>query len=247
MSDAGDHLTSVNVEGLYVKAYSMGESRGFVKSDKPEAIYDALSIMEQSRLELEKYLRRHPSFQYSLSPLNPLKDAPEVAVRMADASRRAGVGPMAAVAGAFIDLALTGVMKHHPSIAVIENGGEVAVYSEREVNVMIYAGPRTPIGRRLGFTLNEFPKGVGTSSATVGGGLTFGDADSVTVVAENAALADAAATSICNHVQGSNIPCSIEKGLNKAKEIDGLDSVVIIRKGHVGFAGKPLNLFLVKN
>ncbi|MEM2902015.1 MAG: UPF0280 family protein [Candidatus Bathyarchaeia archaeon] len=237
----------MNMEGLYVKAYSFGESRGVVKSDKLEVIRDALSIIRHSRLELRKYLKRHPSFQYSLSPLNPLKDAPEVAVRMAEASTRAGVGPMAAVAGAIIDEALNGVMKYRPSTAIIENGGEVAVYSQTQLNVMIYAGPRTPIGRRLGFTLRKFPRGVGTSSATVGGGLTFGEADSVTVIAENAALADAAATSICNHVQGSNIPGSIEKGLNKAGDIEGLESVVIIRERHVGLAGKPLNLFLMKN
>jgi len=237
----------MNMEGAYVKAFKMGESRGIVKSDKPRVIYDALSIMKRSRLELKKYLRRHPLFQYSLSPLNPLEGAPEVAVRMAEASTRADVGPMAAVAGALMDVALSGVMKHHPNLVVIENGGEVVAYSKTQVNVMIYAGPRTPIGRRLGFTLKEFPRGVGTSSATVGGGLTFGEADSVTVIAENAALADAAATSICNQVQGSNIPGSIEKGLRKAKEIKGLESVVIIREGHVGLGGRPLELFLVRS
>jgi len=46
------------------------------------------------------------------------------------------------------------------------------------------------------------PLGIATSSGTSGHALSFGIAGAVTVVADNAGLADAAATAICNTVKG---------------------------------------------
>ena len=67
--------------------------------------------------------------------------------------------------------------------------------------------------------------------------LSFGEADSVTIVADDASLADAAATAICNSVIGLDIKESIKRGLERAKRIDGVRGVLIIREGYSGIWG----------
>ena len=50
-----------------------------------------------------------------------------------------------------------------------------------------------------------------TSSATVSHAVSFGEGDAVVVYAESAALADAAATRICNAVKGEG-EAAVQKG-----------------------------------
>ena len=54
---------------------------------------------------LEIYVRANPKFLHSLMPI-PVPEEPLVAKLMAQASEKAGVGPMAGVAGAIADLAV---------------------------------------------------------------------------------------------------------------------------------------------
>lgn len=59
------------------------------------------------RSSLEAYIRQHPEFAESLVPLQALAaSAPECARRMHEASLLTGVGPMAAVAGTFSQMAV---------------------------------------------------------------------------------------------------------------------------------------------
>jgi len=232
---------------LYVRTVNTEETKGIIKSDNNDAIVDAIESINRNRVQLKEYITRHPLFFYSLKPVDPLIDAPKIAVKMAEASEKANVGPMASVAGALIDEALTIMMNRKPSIALLENGGEIAAYSKKPIKIMIYAGSRTSLGRKLGFTLHKFPIGVATSSASVGDALTFGEADSATIIAENAALADAAATAACNEVKGSSITESVKKALTKVEQIEGVKSAIIIRKEQVGIGGEYPDMFLVKD
>jgi ApbE superfamily uncharacterized protein (UPF0280 family) len=52
------------------------------------------------RADLESYILLQPSLRHSLEPIQLLPSAPPLIRLMADAARQAGVGPMAAVAGA---------------------------------------------------------------------------------------------------------------------------------------------------
>ncbi len=59
----------------------------------------------------------------------------------------------------------------------------------------------------------QTPLGVCTSSGTVGHSISFGKADAVCVTAPSAALADAAATAVCNRiVRKEDIPGALEWG-----------------------------------
>ena len=56
--------------------------------------------VKTSRHRLQAYIREHPEFTTSHVPLSPEPDAPTIVHHMCDASAKAGVGPMASVAGA---------------------------------------------------------------------------------------------------------------------------------------------------
>lgn len=213
-------------EGLYALYMAYKETRAYLKVDDKDVGLEILNRLYRARRLLDIYLRIHPEFFRSLSPVDPKPSAPEAALIMAEAAHRAGVGPSAAVAGALIDAALDGVGASH---ILLENGGEVYAKVNRETRIGIYAGP-SPFTGKLALTLRggDPPIGVGTSSASVGYALTFGEADAATAIADDAALADAAATAICNAVEGPD-PAWLRSGINAAKRIKGLRGAIIIK------------------
>jgi ApbE superfamily uncharacterized protein (UPF0280 family) len=74
-----------------------------------------------------------------------------------------------------------------------------------------------------------------TSSGTVGPSLSFGRADSATVISPSGALADASATELGNRV---NEPGDIEQALDWVLSIAGVIGAVIIMGGTVGAKGE---------
>ena len=68
-------------------------------SFSPELKKAAYSHLFEIRKKLESYILRDQEFQRTLIPHHLLPDAPRIARLMAAAAKRAGVGPMAAVAG----------------------------------------------------------------------------------------------------------------------------------------------------
>ncbi len=166
----------------------------------PGAIAAAKSGMMAARQEVERQIARDPYFAATLEPYTP--KAPEKTVgRMARAAAEAGVGPMAAVAGAIAWGGVEAMVEAGAAFALIDNGGDIALVSDREVKIGIYAGA-SPLSGRIAFLLppTEETLGICTSSATVGPSISFGTADAVTVFSPDVAAADAWATSICNRI-----------------------------------------------
>ena len=121
---------------------------------------------------------------------------------MAEAGRRAGVGPMAAVAGAIAWSGVEAMAEAGARFGVIDNGGDIALVTDREIRIGIHAGG-SPLSDRFAFLLpaGDGIRGVCTSSATVGPSVSLGIADAVTVFSPNVASADAWATAICNELR----------------------------------------------
>ncbi|MGE5187818.1 MAG: UPF0280 family protein [Betaproteobacteria bacterium] len=211
------------------------ESACSIISDKSEAIEAAKESISRNYLELEFYVRANPKFLHTLTPI-PAPNNPLVAKLMAEAAEKAGVGPMAAVAGAIADLAVQDMLATGCRIAVVEDGGEISAIADQPVDVAVAAGEE-PLSKRFGFRLTEFPIGVATSSGRFSHALSFGDAEAAIVFCKNAALADAAATAIGNEVKG-NVKEGIQSGLNKGLSINNVDGVLIVYKGEVGTAGR---------
>ncbi|MEM2123308.1 MAG: UPF0280 family protein [Candidatus Bathyarchaeia archaeon] len=216
--------------GVHILWMTYKETKASLMIDDEILGINILNRLYEARRALDVYRMIHPEFFRSLSPLDPKPSAPEVAFQMAEAASRADVGPSAAVAGALIDAAVKDVNTEY---IILENGGEIYAKVDRETKIGIYAGP-SPFTGKVVFTINggDPPIGVGTSSASVGYALTFGEADAATAIADNVALADAAATAICNTVEGSD-PIWLRRGLRTAKNIKGIRGAVVIKGSHM--------------
>lgn len=132
-------------------------------------------------------------------PANP------VAQRMVRAARPfcadTFVTPMIAVAGAVADEVLAAMQSTAPlRRAYVNNGGDIAVHlaSDAEFSVAMAQADNRDLGR-IRFTSLDGIGGIATSGAE-GRSHSLGIADSVTVLAQSAATADAAATLIANTV-----------------------------------------------
>jgi len=195
----------------------------------------ALRLVLKYRDALERYIERHPSFLTSLEPIAVGDDAPHIVSEMAEAATKAGVGPMASVAGAIAEFVGSQLLAFSPEI-IIENGGDIYLRSLKKRLIGIYAG-KSPLTGKIGLEIDgqDTPMGICTSSGTVGHSLSFGKADAVVVLSQSATLADAAATAIGNLIiQPSDIPGGIEF----AQSIDGLKGVVIIKDDKMGLWGE---------
>jgi ApbE superfamily uncharacterized protein (UPF0280 family) len=184
---------------------------------------------------LERYIERHPLFLTSLEPVAVGDGAPHIVTEMAEAARKATVGPMASVAGAIAEFVGSQLLAFSPEI-IVENGGDIYLNSLGKRLIGIYAG-KSPLTGKIGLEIDgeDTPIGICTSSGTVGHSLSHGKADAVIVLSPSATLADAATTAIANRIiQPSDIP----NGIEFARRIDGLKGVIIIQDEKVGVWGE---------
>jgi len=188
------------------------------------------------RKELESYIKNDPLFRTSLDPFAVSKDAPQIVKVMAEAGKIAGVGPMAAVAGAMAEFVGRDLLKFSGQV-IVENGGDIFIKTDKKRTVGIYAGEASPFTGKLAVEIGPDEDGIGvcTSSGTVSHSLSFGKADAVLIISKNAALADAAATAAGNVVKKA---ADIEKGIGVAKSIDGVIGVMVIVGDKMGSWGE---------
>ncbi len=177
------------------------ETIATILADENEHIAAAKSGMMKARQVIEAYIAFDPFFFSTFNPYTPDSDE-LIIIRMADATRKAGVGPMAAVAGVIAWAGVEEMIDAGAVFGVIDNGGDIALISDRPVRVGVHAG-EARLSNRIAFVVPPQEKilGICTSSATVGPSISFGCADAVTVFSFNVALADAWATSICNQIR----------------------------------------------
>jgi ApbE superfamily uncharacterized protein (UPF0280 family) len=194
----------------------------------------AQRLVLKYRVQLERYIEKYPDFLTSLKPLALPAQAPRIVMEMIEAGRKAGVGPMAAVAGAVAEFVGRELLESSPEI-IVENGGDIFMKVLRKKVVGIHAGD-SPLTGKIGLEISpgDTPVGICTSSGTVGHSLSFGKADAVVTVAGSAALADAAATAVCNRVQN---PDDINDAIELGKGIVGLKGLVIIIGKDIGVWG----------
>ncbi len=223
-------------KNLFKESFALKETQCTIISDQQKGVQTAKQSIQRNRRKLEIYIKSNPKFLYTLKPA-PVPEKPLVAKLMAQAAQKAGVGPMAAVAGAIADLAVADMTRAGCKVAVVEDGGEISAQSNIPVDVAVAAGDE-PLSRRFGFRLAEFPVGVATSSGRFSHALSFGDAEAAIVFCKNATLADAAATAVGNTVKGLDVQAAIKAGISRGLSIDGVEGVMIIYEGQVGTAGK---------
>lgn len=192
-------------------------------------------MVQEYRVLLEEYIARDPAFLHSLTPRDTLPDAPSMAIDMAEASRKAGVGPMAAVAGAFAEY-IGRILLRRSRDVIVENGGDIYLRSTRQRHIGIFAG-KSPLSNRIALKIQPYhtPLGICTSSGTVGHSLSFGKADAVVILSPSTTLADAVATAAGNVVQ---CPDDLQKAVEFAAQIDGITGALAIIDDKLAAWGK---------
>lgn len=178
-----------------------------ILADDADHITAAKDGMMTARSQLEAYLQLDPFFGTSYAPVPADPDAPKIVRRMADAASGANVGPMAAVAASIAWAGIEAMQQAGAVFGLIDNGGDIALISDRDIRVGLYAGS-APVSGKYAFLIPPQNRtlGICTSSATVGPSVSFGTADAVVVFSENPALADAWATGICNVLRPETDP-----------------------------------------
>jgi hypothetical protein len=208
----------------------------------PELQQAALRQIITLRHELDAYIEQDTIFLRTLSPHQPLPACPPIARQMCNAALLASVGPMAAVAGAFSQLVAHQLIAQFAlTELIIENGGDIYLHASQCRRIAIFAGA-SPLSNKLGLEVDPSlsPLGICTSSGTVGHSLSFGKADAVTILAQDAAVADAYATALGNMIQS---PASIDAALAYAATQPEILGTVIIVGDRIGFQG---NVKLIK-
>jgi len=228
---------NIDAQGLVSSYVSVKETDLHIMASR-EVKQQALDMVYQYRNQLENYIAGHPEFLISLVPIETDPLAPPIAKQMLQAARSADVGPMAAVAGAIAEFVGFGLLDNGIDEVIVENGGDIFIKRNKECIASIFAG-QSSLNQKMGIRIAAglMPVGLCTSSGTVGHSLSLGKADSVTVLAPSALLADAAATRLGNEVAVADKE-NINDVLAVAKSIPGLLGVVIISGKHMGAWGE---------
>lgn len=203
--------------------FEFRETIATILVQEEEYIPIACDALLSARQEVERECLRSPLFRTSLVPYFP-KSPSLVVEKMVQSAEYASVGPMAAVAGAIAEAGVIAVKDAGGTTCVIDNGGDIALFSDHEIIVGIHAG-ESVISNRYAFRVPASKNiiGVCTSSATVGPSISFGIADAVTVFSKSPSLADAWATAICNEIRTDD-----QRVIEKIdpQNIDGIMAVI---------------------
>lgn len=187
------------------------------------------------RGHIERYIEDFPGFATTLAPWPEATAAPEIVRRMIQAGRIAGVGPMAAVAGAIAETVGRSLLEESRQV-VVENGGDLFISTEGPVVVGLFAGD-SPLSMKMGIRIMPSRGGIGvcTSSGTVGHSRSAGLADAVCVISRSCALADAAATAIGNQVRSRP---DVEPAIASGRKIAGVLGIVVVIGRQMGAWGQ---------
>ena len=192
------------------------------------------------RNDLKNHILKNKDFQLSFEPVDVDDDSPLIVRIMADSSRAADVGPMACVAGTISQMSLDYLMGMDSRYSIVENGGDIALINDTKVLCGIYSN-NPVLGNDIAFEIKarRKPLGICSSSGRIGHSISFGDADSVTVISGSCSVADGLATRIANEIRGETSEDKISNGLECCENYrEFFDGVLIISDEHVASIGR---------
>ncbi|MDO9556076.1 MAG: UPF0280 family protein [Coriobacteriia bacterium] len=195
---------------------------------------EARVLVAELRSGLESYIAAHPRFAESYVPLDVEPNAPEIVQAMVKGARAAGVGPMAAVAGAIAERVARGLFVYSSEV-IVENGGDLYVVGATDRVIALWAAD-SPFTGKLGLRIHGdvLPVAVCTSSGRIGHSVSFGRSDTVTVLASDGALADAVATALANRVRDVG---DIDAAIAFGRGIAGVTGVLVAVGDRIGAWG----------
>jgi len=187
------------------------------------------------RKDIEQYIYRNSIFRTTFKPFPLEEGMPPIVRTMAEAGREAGVGPMAAVAGAVAEFVGKELLNYCNQV-IVENGGDIFMKVKKRRIVGIYAGD-SPLSKRIALQIEpqDTPLGICCSAGTFGHSQSLGTADAVIILSPFTALADAVATAVGNLVKDE---ASIQKGLEFVQKIPFIRGGIIIKEKKMGAWGR---------
>jgi ApbE superfamily uncharacterized protein (UPF0280 family) len=163
----------------------------------------ALEAVRDARRQVQREIFANPLFLTSMEPLECSPSAGPMPRSMCEAARLAGVGPMAAVAGAISHAALEAMIGRGCQHGWVDNGGDIALVLEEAATLEVFSDPSAKETVALELEPTEGVIGVCSSSGRLGSSISLGDSDVALAVADSGSLADALATAIGNQVKDS--------------------------------------------
>ena len=197
--------------------------------------FDRYKLEEKIRSILEEIKECLPVLKQKAYKIKNTKHMPDVPRKMVEAVKvidESSLTPMAAVAGSVADAIKEFLKSEGLDLVSVNNGGDVSIFNKKGRGLRIDIGD-IHIGKSSPYMLNiEQLIDFGLATSGFGGrSFTLGLAESVTVIAATGAVADAAATFICNCTNTE----SDQVVRQKAAEVDPLtdipDDNVTIRIG----------------
>jgi len=228
------------------ESFRIKETFVWITADEKRYIEIAKEEIMQRRRELEKFVRWHPYFLVTLESYRidetevgsdrKKEGIPEIVRRMIESSDKFGIGPMSAVAGTLAEFAVEAMRNAGATYAMVDNGGDIALLTDREVLAGIYAG-ESSFSNKIALRIKPSPSliGICTSSGTVGHSISFGIADAATVISKSASLSDAAATALGNAVTDAH---SIPNAFRSISHVEGIEGALVIYKDMLATWGK---------
>lgn len=154
----------------------------------------------ETRRHIQEQVRADPFFLTTLEPYDGDACANLVARRMCEGSEKAGVGPMATVAGTVAQVALEAMVERGCRHGWVDNGGDIAVVLEAPALVEVFSDPEGEEALAMELGPTNGIVGICSSSGRLGHSVSMGNADIAVACASSAILADALATAIGNRV-----------------------------------------------
>lgn len=205
-----------------------------------EADEQYLSLAEdallKAREQVEAYIAKDPYFKATFDPYPARSDMGEVVKHMCSAALKADVGPMAAVAGAISQKAVEAMVEEGCKHCLVDNGGDIAMRTNRTVTVGLYAGECTPNYLAIEVPATKGLLGICTSSGTVGPSISLGRADLATVISDDVALADACATKLGNLITEDDMTL-MDRSIREVLSIKGVKGALVMINGKLGIGG----------
>ncbi|OED30618.1 UPF0280 family protein [Methanosphaera sp. WGK6] len=228
---------------LYSKDINVDSTHISLKSDLD---YNIIPFIEKQRQIITDEIRINPDF-IKYKPI-PLIHKEKILEHMTYAGKISDTGPMSSVAGSVSEVCLEEFIKRGSKFSIIENGGDIALKTERKVILGIYAG-ESVFSYEIGLKIKPKPKGYGIcTSSCAGPSKSFGLTDATIVFSNQSSVADSLATCIGNYGNGDSDEEIINNSLEKAEEYsEYFEGVLVIKGDTLGKTGHIPKLVKTRN
>ena len=223
-----DYQNSITLEQSVSFEVEVRETRLGIQA-RSDLTAKAKDSVFRYRYQVEEYLRQHPAFRETGSPIQVYASAPEI-VRYCDmASRRTGVPPMSCMGGAIADFVGRDLAPESPSI-LVSSGGDSFVKSAAPLDVVLYA-KGSPFHEKLCLALPAFQRPLGISTfVPKSRGI-----HAVTVLSRSACLASAFSRDIGDRLSAGESLASV---LKRAEAYVDVGCIVMIAGSSIVLGGE---------